>query len=33
MVRQPAFFDLEERYRNLSEVGNSLTRLKELVDF
>ena len=33
MVRQPGFFDLDERYRKLSEVGDPLTRLKELVDF
>jgi transposase len=33
MGRQPGFFDLDERYQKLSEVGNPLTRLKELVDF
>jgi IS5 family transposase len=33
MVRQPGLFDLDERYRKLSEVGDPLTRLKELVDF
>jgi IS5 family transposase len=33
MVRQPGLFDLDERYRKLSEVGDPLTRLKELIDF
>jgi len=33
MGQQPGFFDLDERYRKLSEVGDPLTRLKELVDF
>ena len=33
MGRQPGFFDLDERYQKLSEVGDPLTRLKELVDF
>ena len=33
MDRQRGFFDLDERYRKLSEVGDPLTRLKELVDF
>jgi hypothetical protein len=29
MVRQPGLFDLDERYRKLSEVGDPLRRLKE----
>ncbi len=33
MVRQPGLFDLYERYRKLSEVGDPLPRLKELIDF
>jgi len=33
MSRQPGLFDLDERYRKLSEVGDPLTRLKELIDF
>jgi transposase, IS5 family len=33
MVRQPGLFDLDERYRKLSEVGDPLMRLKELIDF
>lgn len=33
MVRQPGLFDLDERYRKLSEVGDPLTRLRELIDF
>ncbi len=33
MGRQPGFFGLDERYQKLSEVGDPLTRLKELVDF
>ena len=33
MVRQPGLFDLDERYRKLSEIGDPLNRLKELVDF
>jgi len=33
MVLQPGLFDLDERYRKLSEVGDPLTRLKDLVDF
>ena len=28
MGRQPGFFDLDERYQKLSEVGDPLTRLK-----
>ncbi|GLI95118.1 hypothetical protein [Methylocystis echinoides] len=33
MSRQPGLFDLDERYRKLSEVGDPLMRLKELIDF
>ncbi len=33
MVRQAGLFDLDERYRKLSEVGDPLGRLKELIDF
>ena len=33
MVGQPALFDLEERYRMLSEMGDPLTRLKKQIDF
>ena len=33
MGGQPGLFDLDERYQKLSEVGDPLTRLKELVDF
>jgi IS5 family transposase len=33
MVRRPDLFDLDERYRKLSEVGDPLTRLEELIDF
>jgi hypothetical protein len=33
MVRQPGLFDLDERYRKLSEVGDPLMGLKELIDF
>ena len=33
MIRQPGLFDLHERYRKLSEVGDPLIRLKELIDF
>jgi hypothetical protein len=29
MVRRPGLFDLDERYRKLSEIGDPLTRLKE----
>jgi IS5 family transposase len=32
MVLQPGLFDLNERYRKLSEVGDPLTRLKELIN-
>jgi hypothetical protein len=33
MVRHPRLFDLDERYLKLSEVGDPLTKLKELIDF
>ena len=33
MVREPGLFDLDERYRKLSEVGDPLVRLRQLVDF
>jgi IS5 family transposase len=32
-VAQPGFFDLDERYRRLSETGDSLVKLASLVDF
>ena len=30
---QPGFFDLDERYRRLSETGDPLVRLAGLIDF
>jgi IS5 family transposase len=33
MVAQPGFFDLDERYRLLSETGDPLVKLASLVDF
>ncbi len=30
---QPGFFDLDERYRRLSETGDPLVRLASLIDF
>lgn len=33
MVRQPGFFDVEERLRELSAKGDDLERLNELVEF
>ncbi|MBC4019347.1 transposase, partial [Siccirubricoccus deserti] len=33
MVRQPGFFDVEERLRDLSAKGDDLERIAELVDF
>jgi len=30
---QPGFFDLDERYRLLSETGDPLVKLASLVDF
>jgi IS5 family transposase len=33
MVREPGLFDLDERYRKLSEVGDPLVRLSQLVSF
>jgi hypothetical protein len=33
MVRQPGLLDLDERYRKLSEVGDPVRRLKELIEF
>jgi hypothetical protein len=33
MVRQPGFFDLDERYRALSAAGDPLERLAVAVDF
>ncbi len=33
MAGQPGFFDLDERYRALSENGDPLVRLTSLIDF
>jgi hypothetical protein len=33
MARQPGFFDLDERYAELSESGDPLERLTRVVDF
>jgi IS5 family transposase len=33
MAGQPGFFDLDERYRALSESGDPLIRLTTLIDF
>ena len=33
MVRQPGFFDFEERLRELSARGDALERIAALVDF
>ena len=33
MVRQPGFFDVEERLRELSAKGDDLERIAALVDF
>ena len=33
MAGQPGFFDLDERYRALSESGDPLVRLAALIDF
>jgi hypothetical protein len=33
MVRQPGFFDLDERYAALSESGDPLERLTRVVGF
>ncbi|MBR0673292.1 IS5/IS1182 family transposase, partial [Roseomonas soli] len=33
MVRQPGFFDVEERLRELSAKGDDLERIAVLVDF
>jgi len=32
-MSQPGFFDLDERYRRLSETGDPLVKLSSLVDF
>lgn len=32
-MEQPGFFDLDERYRRLSETGDPLVKLASLVDF
>jgi hypothetical protein len=33
MVLQPGFFDLDDRYAALSEAGNPLERLADVVNF
>jgi IS5 family transposase len=33
LLGQPGFFDLDERYRRLSETGDPLVRLGKLIDF
>jgi transposase, IS5 family len=33
MVRQPGFFDVEDRLRELSAKGDDLERIAALVDF
>jgi IS5 family transposase len=33
MVREPGLFDLDDRYRKLSEVGDPLVRLSALINF
>lgn len=32
-MAQPGFFDLDERYRRLSETGDPLVKLTVLIDF